>query len=71
MSEVDKLIQRLSTLDEALVLIKDQKKKVDEEIKNKEQELINYCETNNQDIETLTDGKYQMRPTTGRKLKKN
>lgn len=71
MSEVDKLIERLNTLDEALVLIKDQKKKIDDEIKTKEQELIEYCEQNNQDIETLTDGKYQMKPTTGRKLKRN
>lgn len=71
MSEVNKLINRLSELDEALVMIKDQKKKIDEEIKNKEQELIEYCEQNNQDIETLTEGKYQMKPATGRKLKKN
>lgn len=71
MSEVNKLIERLNTLDEALVLIKDQKKKIDDEIKTKEQELIEYCEQNNQDIETLTDGKYQMKPTTGRKLKRN
>ena len=55
MSEVNKLINRLSELDEALVMIKDQKKKIDEEIKNKEQELIEFCEQNNQDIETLTD----------------
>ena len=40
MSEVDKLIKRLNTLDEALVLIKDQKKKIDDEVKTKEQELI-------------------------------
>jgi len=71
MSEVDKLIERLNTLDEALVLIKDQKKKIDDEIKTKEQELIEYCEQNNQDIETLTDGRYQMKPATGRKLKRN
>lgn len=71
MSEVNKLINRLSELDEALVMIKDQKKKIDEEIKNKEQELIEFCEQNNQDIETLTEGKYQMKPATGRKLKKN
>lgn len=71
MDEVNKIIQRLSELDEALAMIKDQKKKIDDEVKMKEQELIEYCELNNQDIETLTNGAYNMKPATGRRLKKN
>lgn len=71
MDEVNKIIQRLSELDEALAMIKDQKKKIDDEVKMKEQELIEYCELNNQDIETVTNGIYNMKPATGRRLKKN
>ena len=52
-------------------MIKDQKKKIDDEVKMKEQELIEYCELNNQDIETVTNGIYNMKPATGRRLKKN
>lgn len=71
MSEVNKIIDRLTQLDEALSTIKEQKKQIDEEIKSKEEELIEFCESKKEDIGTITEGKYQMKPATGRRLKKS
>ena len=71
MSETEKLVERLSELDEALKLIKDQQKKINDEIKNKEEELIQYCAQHGIDVETATDGKYNIKPLSGRRLKKN
>lgn len=71
MSDIEKLVDRLSELDEALKLIKDQKKKIDDEIKSSEEELIQYCGLNGIDVETATDGKYNIKPLSGRRLKKN
>jgi len=71
MSETEKLVDRLSELDEALKLIKDQQKKINDEIKNKEEELIQYCAQHGIDVETATDGKYNVKPLSGRRLKKN
>tara|TARA_Y100000389_G_scaffold150309_1_gene149863 strand:- start:5276 stop:5491 length:216 start_codon:yes stop_codon:yes gene_type:complete len=71
MSETEKLVDRLSELDEALKLIKDQQKKINDEIKNKEEELIQYCAQHGIDVETATDGKYNIKPLSGRRLKKN
>ena len=50
--DIAKIVDRLSELDEALKLIKDQKKKIDDEIKSKEEELIQYCGQNGIDVET-------------------
>ena len=71
MTDIEKLVERLSELDEALKLIKDQKKKIDDEIKSKEEELIQFCAQKNIDVETATDGKYNIKPLSGRRLKKN
>tara|TARA_B110001450_G_C17635181_1_gene486873 strand:+ start:99 stop:314 length:216 start_codon:yes stop_codon:yes gene_type:complete len=71
MTETDKLVERLSELDEALKLIKDQQKKINDEIKDKEEELIHYCGQHGIDVETATDGKYNVKPLSGRRLKKN
>lgn len=71
MSETEKLVERLSELDEALKLIKDQQKKINDEIKDKEEELIHYCAQHGIDVETATDGKYNVKPLSGRRLKKN
>ena len=43
MSDITKLVERLSELDDALKMIKEQKKKIDDEIKAKEEELFQYC----------------------------
>ena len=71
MSDIEKLVDRLSELDEALKLIKKQKKKIDDEIKSKEEELIQYCGQHGLDVETATEGKYNIKPLSGRRLKKN
>lgn len=71
MTEINKIITRLSQLDEALKLIKEQSKKINEEIKEREEELIEYCRNQNIDMETATEGKYNLKPISGRRLKKN
>lgn len=71
MSDITKLVDRLSQLDEALKLIKDEKKKIDDEVKSKEEELMQYCAQQGLDVETATEGKYNMKPLSGRRLKKN
>ena len=71
MSELDKLVDRLIQLDETLVTIKEKKKEVDNEIKEREEELIEYCQKNNKDVEIVTNGRYNMKPVSGRRLKKN
>ena len=71
MSDIAKLVDRLSELDEALKLIKEQKKKIDDEVKSKEEELIQYCGQHGIDVETATEGKYNIKPLSlGRRLKK-
>ncbi len=71
MSDIAKLVDRLSELDEALKMIKEQKKKIDEEIKMKEEELIQYCGQQGVDVETATEGKYNIKPLSGRRLKQS
>ena len=71
MTDITSLVKRLSELDEALKMIKEQKKKIDDEIKSKEEELIQYCAQQSIDIETATEGKYNIKPLSGRRLKKN
>ena len=71
MSELDKLVDRLIQLDETLLTIKEKKKEVDNEIKEREEELIEYCQKNNKDVEIVTNGRYNMKPVSGRRLKKN
>lgn len=63
------IVNRLLELDESLNAIKSTKKGIDEEIKNLEEELINISESNNVAMDTLTGGKYNVKPNTGRKLK--
>tara|TARA_B100000900_G_scaffold396726_1_gene396279 strand:+ start:35 stop:259 length:225 start_codon:yes stop_codon:yes gene_type:complete len=63
------IVNRLVELDESLNAIKSTKKGIDEEIKNLEEELINISESNNVAMDTLTGGKYHVKPNTGRKLK--
>ena len=66
---IDSIVNRLVELDESLCTLKSSKKAIDEEIKNLEEELISYSETNKVPIDSLTKGQYNMKPSTGRKLK--
>ena len=56
---------------DALKMIKEQKKKIDDEIKAKEEELFQYCGQHGIDVETATEGKYNIKPLSGRRLKQN
>tara|TARA_B100000886_G_scaffold220664_3_gene153398 strand:+ start:1540 stop:1761 length:222 start_codon:yes stop_codon:yes gene_type:complete len=67
---IDEIVSRLAELDEALDEIKEHKKKVDDEIKELEEGLILYCQENQQSIESVTKGQYNVKRTTGRRLKK-
>ena len=71
MSDITKLVERLSELDDALKMIKEQKKKIDDELKTKEEELFQYCGQHGIDVETATEGKYNIKPLSGRRLKQN
>ena len=66
---IDAIVNRLVELDDSLNAMKSTKKSIDEEIKNLEEELINFSEANNVAIDSLTKGQYNMKPSTGRKLK--
>lgn len=66
---IDAIVNRLVELDDSLNAIKSTKKSIDEEIKNLEEELINFSEANKVPIDSLTKGQYNMKPSTGRKLK--
>tara|TARA_B110000967_G_C18674040_1_gene454583 strand:- start:106 stop:330 length:225 start_codon:yes stop_codon:yes gene_type:complete len=66
---IDDIVNRLVELDDSLNAIKSTKKSIDEEIKNLEEDLINFSESNKVPIDSLTKGQYNMKPTTGRKLK--
>ena len=66
---IDDIVNRLVELDDSLNAIKSTKKSNEEEIKNLEEDLINFSESNKVPIDSLTKGQYNMKPTTGRKLK--
>lgn len=70
MDNIDKVVERLAELDEKLEELKNEKKLVDEEVKTLEEGLILYCQENQQSIESVTKGQYNVKRTTGRKLKK-
>ena len=46
------------------------KKNVDDQVKDLEEQLIQYCRENDLSIESVTQGQYNVKPNTGRKLKK-
>ena len=66
---MDAIVNRLVELDDSLCALKSSKKTIDEEIKNLEEELINFSVVNKVPIDSLTKGQYNMKPSTGRKLK--
>lgn len=67
--QIDLIVNRLVELDESLNNIKTTKKSIDEEIKSLEDELLTYSETHGINMDSLTKGRYNVKPTTGRKLK--
>ena len=71
MDEIETIVNKLIQFDDELGKLKDDKKKLDENIKLLEEVLIMICSKHNIDIETATGGKYNVKPNTGRKLKKN
>ena len=70
MDNIEQVVNKLMELDEKLEELKDAKKAADEEIKTLEEGLIIYCQENQQSIESVTGGRYNVKKTTGRKLKK-
>lgn len=66
---IDAIVIRLVELDGVLNALKSSKKEIDEEVKNLEEDLINYSEAKNIKMDFLTKGQYNMKPSTGRKLK--
>ena len=71
MSDITKLVDRLSELDEALKLIKEQKKKIDDEVKSKEEELIQHCGQHGIDIETANTCAVQLVTETVHNINEN
>lgn len=70
MDNIDKVVDRLAELDEKLEELKNEKKNVDEEVKTLEEGLIIYCQENHVSIESVTNGQYNVKRTTGRRLKR-
>lgn len=70
MSSIEEIVEKLVNLDNLLNELKDQKKNIDEEVKDLEEQLINYCRENQLTVESVTQGQYNVKPNTGRKLKK-
>ncbi len=70
MTSVEEIVEKLVNLDNLLNELKDQKKNIDEEVKDLEEQLIQYCRENQLTVESVTQGQYNVKPNTGRKLKK-
>tara|TARA_B110000305_G_C19200638_1_gene521004 strand:- start:595 stop:813 length:219 start_codon:yes stop_codon:yes gene_type:complete len=70
MDDIEKVVKKLGELDEKLNELKEEKKSADEEIKTLEEGLIIYCQENQQSIESVTGGRYNVKRSTGRRLKK-
>ena len=70
MSSIEEIVEKLVNLDNLLNELKDQKKNIDEEVKDLEEQLINYCRENQLSVESVTEGQYNVKPNTRRKLKK-
>jgi|TARA_B110000285_G_scaffold131283_1_gene147442 hypothetical protein len=67
---LESIVSKLVELDERLTELKEEKKNVDESIKELEEGLILYCQTNEVTVNSVTQGMYNVKPTTGRRLKK-
>jgi len=70
MSSIEEIVEKLVNLDNLLNELKDKKKNIDEEVKDLEEQLIQYCRENQLTVESVTQGQYNVKPNTGRKLKK-
>ena len=69
-NSVKEVVSKLSQLDERLTEIKREKKAIDDEVKMLEDGLLVYCQENQQSIESITGGQYNMKRAAGRKFKK-
>ena len=69
-NSVKEVVSKLSQLDERLTEIKREKKAIDDEVKMLEDGLLVYCQENQQSIESITGGQYNMKRAVGRKFKK-
>lgn len=70
MDNLNQVVTKLTELDERLHDLRKEKKAIDDEIKVLEEALLVYCQDNQQSIETVTGGQYNMKRTTGRRFKK-
>ena len=70
MDNITQVVERLAELDEKLNELKEEKKNADEEVKTLEEGLIVYCQENQQSVESVTGGQYNVKRSTGRKIKK-
>jgi cell division protein FtsB len=71
MSDINLFVEKLAQLDDRLKSMKEEKKIIDDEIKKLEEGLVLYCQENNQTIESVTGGKYNLKPSPGRRFRKN
>ena len=69
-NSVKEVVSKLSQLDERLTEIKREKKAIDDEVKMLEDGLLVYCQENQQSIENITGGQYNMKRAVGSKFKK-
>lgn len=70
MDNLKEVVSKLIQLDERLKELKSEKKIIDDEIKLLEEGLFVYCQENQQSIENVTGGQYNMKRAMGRKFKK-
>ena len=69
-ANVEATVAKLLELEEKVTKLKEEKKRLDDDIKDLEEGLIEYCQTNNTTIDTVTNGQYNIKPSVGRRLKR-
>lgn len=69
-ANVEATVAKLVELEEKVNKLKEEKKRLDDDIKDLEEGLIEYCQTNNTTIDTVTNGQYNVKPSVGRRLKR-
>jgi peptidoglycan hydrolase CwlO-like protein len=69
-TEIEQIVLKLVELDEKINELKEEKKNIDDDIKELEEGLIKYCQNHSMTIESVTKGQYNVKPATGRRLKR-
>jgi hypothetical protein len=69
-TNVEVIVEKLVELEDKVNKLKEDKKKFDDDIKELEEGLIEYCQDNNTTIDTATNGQYNVKPSVGRRLKR-